>query len=553
MKKIIPILILGLVLAGCRSNQPTPEVTATSTIAETIEAATPVASPAKETPWWKTAVFYEIFVRSYFDSNGDGIGDFNGITQKLDYLNDGDPNTSTDLGITALWLMPIHPSPSYHGYDVLNYYAVNSDYGTLDDFKRLLAEAHARGIKVIIDLVLNHTSDQHPFFVSAKSSVNSPYHDWYVWSDTDLGTGWRPATVDGKTMYYYGYFCCSMADLNYRNPAVTEQMDKVTQYWLETVGVDGFRIDAAKHLLEEGKVVQNTPATHAWFKEYYKFYKGINPQVYVVGEVSGSDARITSTYTGDQMDQIFNFEMASGVVNSVNGEGVSSIKSAVTFAQKDMPSWDFGTFLTNHDQDRVMSVLGGNAAKAKLAAFILLTSPGTPFIYYGEEIGMVGRKPDEMIRRPMQWSAATNAGFTSGSPWEPIDAGYPEVNVEAEQKSSDSLLQAYQTLIALRQAHPALSIGEYFLVSSSNSGVYAFVRHSADETLLILVNLTKNAVADYAIAAEKLPLKDGLYHVSDMITGAAGADLTITNGGFGQYKIIDNLPAYSGAIYKIVE
>ena len=546
MKQIlIAILLVSILITGCNSNQwvtePVNPATATS-----VETTPP-------SPWWTTAVFYEIFVRSFYDSNGDGIGDFNGITQKLDYLNDGNPETHTDLGINAIWLMPIHPSPSYHGYDVLNYYAVNPEYGTMEDFKNLVAEAHKRGIKVIIDLVLNHTSDKHPFFVDALRSIDSPHHDWYVWSNASPGDKWYSAVFGNSALYYYGYFCGCMPDLNYRNPEVTAQMENVTQYWLETIGVDGFRVDAAKHLIENGKVLMNTSETHDWFKGFYTFYKGVNPDSYVVGEVSSSDARAVSTYTGDQMDQIFNFEFASSVMNSVRGEAVSSLKSMVAFTQADMPDWNFATFLTNHDQDRVMSVLGGNVDKAKLAAFILLTSPGTPFIYYGEEIGMVGQKPDENIRRPMQWSAQPNAGFSSVSPWEAVNAGYVELNVQMQQGAFDSLLTTYQDMIQLRTGHPALLQGEFYPVNSSNAGVYAFLRKSGTETLLIVVNLTKKGIEDYPLAAPQIMVEDGQYTVTDLKAGHTVADLAIKNGQFENYQPISTLSPYTGYVFQIVK
>ena len=545
MKRFIPLLFLGMLFSGCAAPKVSPTAQPTPM---------PVGTPTQESaPWWKAAVFYEIFVRSFSDSDGDGMGDFNGITQKLDYLNDGNPDTRTDLGITAIWLMPIHPSPSYHGYDVINYYAVNPEYGTMDDFKNFLSEAHNRGIKVIIDLVLNHTSSKHPFFIDASSSENSSYHDWYVWSTTDQGDRWYPAAVGTKPMFYYGYFCDCMPDLNYLNPDVTAQMEKVVKFWMETIGVDGFRVDGAKHLIEEDSVTLNSPATHAWFKNFYSFYKDLNPLAYTVGEVASSDARIVSTYTGDQFDQIFNFEMASGVMNSVNGEAVSGIKSAVTFAQKDMPSWDFGTFLTNHDQDRVMSVLGGNVDKAKNAAFILLTSPGTPFVYYGEEIGMVGRKPDEDIRRPMQWTSEVSGGFSSTVPWEELDPSFVEVNVQNQQNTSDSLLKTYQKLIAIRAAHPALSIGDYIPVDSSNSGVYAFIRREGSATLLLVVNLTKKSIADYAISATSTTIEDSAYTVTDILSNSAGSTLTILDGGIKEYQPLEQLTPYTGYIFEIAK
>ncbi|MEN6572404.1 MAG: alpha-amylase family glycosyl hydrolase [Anaerolineaceae bacterium] len=548
MKKSLTILLtLVILFTGCSPQSSTQSQAQTPTLTvSTVESAAAL-------PWWRTAVFYEIFVRSFYDSNGDGIGDFNGITQKLDYLNDGNPDTHTDLGITAIWLMPIHPSPSYHGYDVLNYYAVNSEYGTLEDFKNLIAEAHKRGIRVIIDLVLNHTSDQHPFFVDAKRSVNSTYHDWYVWSESNPGDKWYPVVFGTSTLYYYGYFCGCMPDLNYRNPEVTAQMENVAKYWLETVGVDGFRVDAAKHLIEDGKVLMNTPETHDWFKGFYTFYKGLNPDSYVVGEVASSDARIVSTYTGDQMDQIFDFEFASGVMNSVKGESISSIKSVVIFTQKDMPDWNFGTFLTNHDQDRVMSVLGGNVDKAKVAAFILLTSPGTPFIYYGEEIGMSGQKPDENIRRPMQWSNAANAGFSSAVPWEALDPGYTEVNVQKQSRAFDSLMTAYQSLILLRNSHPALSQGEYFPVVSENSGVYAFFRKAGSETLLVVVNLTRNSLQDYPLGATGLQIDDGQYTVQNLQSGQNAAVLAISSGKFENYAPISELSPYTGYVFVLAK
>lgn len=497
-------------------------------------------------PWWKTAVFYEIFVRSFNDSNGDGIGDFNGIIEKLDYLNDGDPNTQTDLGIDAIWLMPIHPSPSYHGYDVVNYYAVNTEYGTMDDFKRLISEAHKRGIKIIIDMVLNHTSNQHPFFVSAKSSNSSEYHDWYVWSETSNGKYWHETTVDSNQEYYYGYFCDCMPDLNYLNPAVTQQMNEVVNYWISDIGVDGFRIDAAKHLIEEGDKVENTQLTHDWFKQFYDFYKGIDPDVYVVGEVASSDARMTTLYSGDQMDMVFNFELAQGFVNSAKGESNSGIGSAISFIENDAPDWNFATFLTNHDQNRVMSVLNGNVDKAKVSAALLLTSPGTPFIYYGEEIGMLGSKPDEDIRRPMQWSAEINGGFTSGSPWRPLDLNYLTNNVAVEEADSDSLLNSYKQFISLRQLHPALSDGDYSVVKSSNKSIYAAIRQSMDETVLIIINLSKNEVSDTALSWDVNGLLDGKYTLTNLFGGTKANPFEIVNS-----KVVNFIPYKSASPYSV--
>lgn len=542
--KVLFVFTLVLIFLVSCTQVPVP----TSVVSEEPQV-TKTDGPA--TPWWKTAVFYEIFVRSFNDSNGDGIGDINGIIEKLDYLNDGDPNTHTDLGINAIWLMPINPSPSYHGYDVLNYYAINPQYGTKEDFNRLLQEAHKRGIKIIIDLVLNHTSSQHPFFIDARSSDTSQYHDWYVWSDTAKGKYWHETTVGTAQESYYGYFCDCMPDLNYLNPKVTQQMEKVVKYWISDIGVDGFRIDAAKHLIEDGDKVENTLQTHDWFKQFYTFYKGINPDTYIVGEVASSDARMTTLYSGDQMDMIFNFELAQGFVNSARGESNSGVASAINFIESDAPDWNFATFLTNHDQNRVMSVLNGNVDKAKVAAALLLTSPGTPFIYYGEEIGMVGVKPDEDIRRPMQWSADTNAGFTTGSPWRELDTNFINTNVAVEENDHNSLLNTYKTLIEMRKSHPAISNGNYEVVNSSNKGLYAAIRQNENETVLILINLSKTDLANVALSWNPLDLPDGKYLLTNIIGRNTANPLIISNGHVADYLPQKSISPFSINVYLL--
>ena len=278
-----------------------------------------------------------------------------------------------------------------------------------------LTEAHQRGMHVIIDLVLNHTSSQNPLFIDANNNLQSPYRNWYVWSDTDPGTPgiYGPAWHPGKYGYYYGIFTDAMPDLNYTNPDVTAFADKVVRFWLTNEAVDGFRLDAINYLIEEGQKTSNTNSTHLWLRNFYITYKDAKPDAFTVGEIYGAGAFLARSYTGDQLDEVFNFEMASGIVNSAAGGANSGINSAISFMLKDMPDGPFATFLTNHDQNRVMSVLNGNISQAKIAAAMLFTAPGTPFIYYGEEIGMQGKKPDEDIRLPMQWSAQANAGFST--------------------------------------------------------------------------------------------------------------------------------------------
>lgn len=532
MTRRLFLLFILFVLSACVTATPLPATVPSAS-------PTPVFDSTEPRQWWREAVFYEIFVRSFYDSDNDGVGDFNGITQKLGYLQ--------DLGITALWLMPVHPSPSYHGYDVLNYFNVNPDYGTMDDFKGMLAEAHRRDMHVIIDLVMNHTSNRHPFFVAANSDPQSSYRDWYIWSDTDPGNGWH----QGNSGYYYGFFWEGMPDLNYRNPAVTGFMADVVTFWLAQVGVDGFRVDAAKHLIEEGDQRENTLATHDWYRDFYQFYKTDFPEAYTVGEVYGAGSSAVKSYTGDQLDQVFNFEMSSGFVNSAKGEANSGISSAIQFALADMPDFNFATFLTNHDQDRVMSVLNGEVGKAKVAASLLLTSPGTPFIYYGEEIGMRGRKPDEDIRLPMQWSGEENAGFSGGTPWRSPEASYPQVNIETQVNDPDSLLSHYRNLINLRHSHSELVGAGIHLLKTKNTGVYAALRYNEEDSLIVLINLTGEPIEDYELKLEEAQLKDGIYNSTLLFGEGEVIPLRVKGGLFSSFVPLKVLPPYSTFVIQL--
>jgi glycosidase len=501
-------------------------------------------------PWWNDTVFYEVFVRSFYDSDGDGIGDLNGLIAKLDYLNDGDPNTTTDLGVTGLWLMPIHPAASYHGYDVINYYAVSPDYGTLDDFKRLLAEAHRRGLRVLIDWVPNHTSNQHPWFRDALNS-QSEYHDWYVWADKAAGSGWHPTQPSGH--YYYGYFGDGMPDLDYTNPAVTEQMRDVVRYWLEDVGVDGFRIDAIKYLIEEGGRSEHTPATHMWLKEFHPFYKAINPEALMLGEIWDRSGLVADyTKGGDELDLGFNFDMARAILWAAAYRRNTLFNETLKKDLAVFPPNQFATFITNHDQDRVMSVLGGDVARAKAAATLLLASPGVPFIYYGEEIGMLGRKPDQSIRVPMAWSAEANGGFTTASfPWIGVNLDYETKNVAAQTDDPASLLSFYRDLIRLRSQHAALRVGETFVPETGNLAVAAVLRVTKDEAVLTVVNLGKDPVNDYGLALTASPLR-GDYQPASLLGPGPFAPLPAdASGAFANYQPLPTLTPYDTVILQL--
>jgi alpha-amylase len=506
--------------------------------------ATPTTTPVVEA-WWEKAVFYEIFVRSFYDSDGNGIGDFKGITEKLDYLK--------DLGISAIWLMPIQPSPSYHGYDVKNYFTVNPDYGTMDDFTQLLNEAHKRGIRIIIDLVLNHTSNQILWFIEANNDPQSPFRNWYIWSENDPGYAGPLGKVWHKGLhgYYYGIFGSNMPDLNYKNPAVTGTMKRIASFWLDEVGIDGFRLDAVKYLIEEGQKQENTQSTHDWLKDFYLAYKADKSDAYSVGEVSGAGAIIAKTYTGNQMDEIFSFDLASRFMNSAISGANSDINGGLQFTLKNIPNGSYATFLTNHDQNRVMSVLNGNVDKAKVAAALLLTSPGTPFIYYGEEIGMEGEKPDEQIRRPMQWSDGTNAGFTTGMPWEALDSNYSNMNVADESSNPDSLLSYYRALINLREQYPALNETGIASVLSTDRGIYSALRFWQNEKVLVLINLTKASISDCSLVIKDPNLPDGTYQLKSLLDEETPAELKIAGGMNDHYDPLPELAPNSVHIYLI--
>jgi glycosidase len=574
MRNFAKLFLFMFLLVGCGATEiaaPAPtavaEVVATPTAVPatptTVPTAVPIFEPAcnnipaladsGDSPWWNNRVFYEIFVRSFYDSDGDGIGDFNGIVEKLDYLNDGDPNTSDDLGITGIWLMPITVSPSYHGYDVVDYFDVEPDYGTKEDLQRLLEEAHKRDIKVIVDLVLNHTSTQHPWFQDAVNNPDSPYRDFYIWADSppSYSSPWgTPVWHRSNTGFYYGVFWEGMPDLNYENPDVTTEMNKAIRFWLEDMGVDGFRLDAIKHLIEDGSIQENTPATHAWFEGFHDFYKGINPDALTVGEAWTDTADVVA-YVGDEVDVAFEFDNASAILQSAKGERALYIKSAEQKITKAYPPNQYATFITNHDQERVMSTLLGNVGRAKTAASLLLTGPGLPFIYYGEEVGQSGRKPDENLRTPMQWSDSANAGFTTAArAWNTPQGNYDAFNVADGAADPDSLLSHYRTLIHARNQNAALQTGDWQAVETGISELYAFLRRTDEQTLLVIMNMGDEPLDNYGFCLNTGSLVEGTAQVVLGETAVSSPTLN-SSGGFDNYKPIDILAPYSTTIIEL--
>ena len=503
--------------------------------------------------WWNDEVFYEIFVRSFNDSDGNGIGDIQGIIDKLDYLNDGNPATTTDLGITGLWLMPIFPSPSYHGYDVTDYRDINSDYGTLEDFRRLLTEAHSRGIKVIIDFVGNHTSDQHQWFTQSASGQSK--RDWYLWEQNNPnfnGPWGQTVWHQRNNAYYYGLFWGGMPDLNFHNDEVTQEIKDISQFWAE-IGVDGFRIDAVKHWVEEGSNQENTQSTLDWWRDYYAFQKSLNPSFMTVGEVWTSTQNILP-YSDKRLDYCFEFDLASSIINSLNSQTAAALKQKVNQVTSNYNFAQYGTFLANHDQNRVFNQLGGSIARAKLAASILLSLPGVPYLYYGEEIGMVGEKPDENIRLPMQWDTTPNGGFTTGTPWRPLNANAMDFNVEGMQADENSLWNHYRHWIDLRKTNPALTEGQYKGLGASVNSIFAFLRHdtTAGQIVMILHNLSSQNQTGFAVNSISSEIPSGIYTLVDIQNDTNLGSLTIqANGGFSTQDLNISIAPYASIALKL--
>ncbi|MBN1204862.1 MAG: alpha-amylase [Myxococcaceae bacterium] len=474
-------------------------------------------APAAGSEWYRKAVFYEVFVRSFQDSDGDGQGDLRGLISRLDYLNDGDPSTPGDLGVDVLWLMPIFDSPSYHGYDVVDYERVEPDYGTAEDFELLCAEAHRRGMRVILDFVINHSGVDHPWFVESASSRTSPKRDWYLWRDQD--PGWKqpwsqfsntPTWHARNGAYYYGVFWGGMPDLNLQQPELREEVKRLASLWLSR-GADGFRVDAARYLIETGggSGQADTPETHAFWKEFAAHVRQVKPDAVVVGE-NWSTTPIIATYFGstqqvpggDELPLNFNFPLSEQLLAGLNGGNAAPIAAKLAELANVYPEGvSDAPFLTNHDMVRVATQLGRHSGKLANAAALLLTLPGAPFLYYGEELGMANgtTNNDEAKRTPMAWDDTAGGGFTSGSPWFGFSPGRGEGrNVAAQTDEPGSLLSRYRALIRARHASEALSLGglKLFTPTQGAMAALAFLRTLGEERVLVVHNLT-----DYTVSA----------------------------------------------------
>jgi len=493
--------------------------------------AVPRPSAHRDTSWWKHAVFYEVYPRSFADSNNDGIGDLRGITSKLDYLK--------DLGVDAIWLTPCYPSPQVDfGYDVSDYENIDPVYGNLKDFDLLEGEAKKRGIRIIMDFVPNHTSDQHKWFVDSRSSRTSEHRNWYIWREGKNGgqppnnwesifggSAWK---LDPKTnQFYYHRFYAEQPDLNWRNPAVENAMLDVTRWWYKR-GVAGFRLDAVSNLFEDpdlrdnptlpgltnlgdprmdSRFNDNLPEVHETLRDLRKVADEYN--AVLIGETWASTAAELKQYYGEHGDELqMPMDLAFTKIAKLSATEFRNHIAAVEAAG----GWPVYV-ISNHDIVRPYTRYGDGAhndAVAKLMAALYLTLRGTPILYYGEEIGMenndpvrkedvkdpVGRvgwpleKGRDGERTPMQWSATDNAGFTHGSPWLPAPASYKIHNVASELKDPNSVLTFYKQLLAMRRHSSALLDGDYIAINQNNPNVLAYLRRSPTQTVLVALNMS---------------------------------------------------------------
>lgn len=425
-------------------------------------------------------VFYEIFVRSFYDSNKDGIGDINGVTQKLDYLK--------ELGITGLWLTTIHQSPTYHKYDVTNYLSIDPEYGTIDDYKNLITQAHQRGIKILLDLVVNHTSTNHPWFKKAVKG-EMPYRNYYIWNTDSTSKGWY--TIKGnkiKNEKYYGFFWKGMPDLNYDFPLVRSEIINAGKYWLQ-MGVDGFRLDAAQHIYDATEISKNIE----WWTYFKTEMKTINPNVFLLGEVWNKDV-VVAQYLEKSLNSCFNFDLSNAIPDAIKKGNGNELLNKLIEIRKLYTSYNKffidATFLTNHDQDRIFSILDQDTAKTKLSAFILLTLPGTPFIYYGEEMAMAGKFPDPLRREPMLWKSGKKS--TGNTYWEKSIYNNSKTSkpLDLLRKETDNFFDFYKNLISLRANSDILKYGSLTSVDNNNNDLMIYQRTYQNRSMIIVHNMT---------------------------------------------------------------
>ncbi|SEI61824.1 Glycosidase [Dyadobacter koreensis] len=445
-------------------------------------------------------VCYEIFVRSFCDSNGDGVGDINGIISKLDYL--------AELGIEGIWLTPIHPAPSYHKYDPVDYLGIEPEFGTMEDFKRLLSEAHKRNMVVYLDLIVNHSSTDHPWFVEASKGKDNPYRNFYWWLSPEkieeLGLAERQTSDDSDEVYpwhivegdpekYYGLFWKGMPDLNYSSDVLKGELEKIITFWLTEVGIDGFRLDAARHIYPIWEKEKN----HEFWKFFNDVVQKVKPGSFTVAEVWAETWEVAPYL--ENLNATFHFDLSFAlqriVIQGKDENIVQQLLNSYEQFRPHNPEFIDAIMLTNHDQDRIGSVVANHLEKIKLAACLLLTLPGQPYIYYGEEIGMLGTKPDPYIREPFLWSDLADDPQKTNWLHAEFSTLKTVIPLVKQEKDSNSIFNHYKKLIAVRKHSPALAqivnpnLEE---VESLDDEIIAYIRTHETSPVLIIHNLNEH-------------------------------------------------------------
>ena len=538
MKKILLLSLISLTLYSCAEKKKEPIPTREE-------------EQSIDKKWWKEAIVYQIYPRSFQDTDGDGVGDLQGIINRLDYVK--------DLGVTAVWLNPIYSSPNDdNGYDVSDYRNIMSDFGTMQDFDTMLSEMHARDIKLVMDIVVNHSSDEHPWFKESRSSRDNPYRDYYHWWPAEKGAppyryslfdaegnAWK---YDEKTdAYYLHYFSQKQPDLNWENPKVRQEVYDIMTFWAEK-GVDGFRLDAFQFAAKDTTFPEFPEGFEKNFIQYYAMQDGLHEYLKEMNEqvLSKYDVMSVAEGAGRTLEEAHELVDADrkeinmayafdGVdIPKVDGYKLSTFKE--TFSKWDSAFADKGwisIFLSNHDQARMVSRYANDslpyrAPSAKMLNTFILTMRGTPYCYFGDELGMTNnpklqniedyqdiaaingykkaKSQDEDMeafmrnlrfgsrdhgRTPMQWDASENAGFTTGNPWFPLNPNYAEINTQAEEADENSVLNHFKKLTALRKNADALIYGDYELLIPEHPQVYAYTRSLGDEQFLIVLNFSQ--------------------------------------------------------------
>ena len=509
--------------------------------------------------WYKDAIFYQVYVRAFRDSNSDGHGDIKGLTQKLDYLQ--------GLGADCIWLMPLYPSPLRDdGYDIADYYNIAETFGTLEDFKDLIEAAHSRDIRIIMDLVLNHTSDQHPWFQASRTDRNSPYRDYYVWSDTDQKykdariifidtepSNWSWDEAAGQ--YYWHRFYASQPDLNYENPHVQEEMIKVASFWLE-LGIDGFRADAVPYLFErEGTNCENLPETHAYLKKLRAFIDQNYPGRVLLCEANQWPEDVRPYFgDGDEFHMGFHFPIMPRIYMAIKKGRSEDMREILRRTPSIPENCQWCIFLRNHDEltlemvtederqwmwknyapeprmrlnlgirRRLTPLLENDPRKIRLAHSLLFTLPGSPILYYGDEIGMgenIWLEDRNGVRTPMQWEAGPTAGFSEAPPaslYAPVIAdkiyGPEQVNVKSQRSDPGSHLNIIRHMISVRKQHQAFGRGQFAWLDFENEQVAAFRRMYHGEAILAIHNLSGREHRVW------LPIEKSVTSMTDLLTG----------------------------------